>query len=42
MMDYGFTPGAVCDLFLLRRGYDDAQHGLKRKPKTDPAKAGLE
>jgi len=23
-------PGLVCDLFLLRRRYDDEQHGLRR------------
>ena len=25
------TPGAVIDLFVYRRRYDDEQHGIKRK-----------
>ena len=24
------TPGYLCDLFVLRRGYDDEQHGITR------------
>lgn len=24
------TPGFVCDLFVLRRKYDDEQHGITR------------
>lgn len=24
------TPGFVCDLFVLRRAYDDEQHGISR------------
>lgn len=29
------TPGFVCDMFLLRRRYDDEQHGIRRK-REDP------
>ena len=25
------TPGFLCDLFVLRRGYDDEQHGITRE-----------
>ena len=25
------TPGFLCDLFVLRRGYDDEQHGISRE-----------
>ena len=25
------TPGFLCDLFVLRRGYDDEQHGIIRQ-----------
>ena len=25
------TPGFVCDLFVLRRSYDDEQHGIVRE-----------
>ena len=25
------TPGFLCDLFVLRRGYDDEQHGIIRE-----------
>ena len=25
------TPGFVCDLFVLRRAYDDEQHGISRE-----------
>lgn len=25
------TPGELCDLFVLRRGYDDEQHGIVRE-----------
>lgn len=25
------TPGFVCDLFVLRRAYDDEQHGITRE-----------
>ncbi len=25
------TPGFLCDLFVLRRGYDDEQHGIVRE-----------
>ena len=29
-------PGLICDLFILRRRYDDEQHGIKReKPDID-------
>ena len=24
------TPGMLCDLFVLRRAYDDEQHGVQR------------
>lgn len=27
----GMRPGLICDLFLLRRRYDDEQHGIKRQ-----------
>lgn len=27
----GLEPGFVCDLFVLRRAYDDEQHGIIRK-----------
>ena len=25
------TPGELCDLFVLRRSYDDEQHGITRE-----------
>lgn len=25
------TPGMLCDLYVLRRRYDDEQHGIRRK-----------
>ena len=25
------APGFLCDLFVLRRGYDDEQHGITRE-----------
>lgn len=25
------TPGFLCDLFVLRRNYDDEQHGIRRE-----------
>jgi hypothetical protein len=25
------TPGELCDLFVLRRAYDDEQHGIVRE-----------
>ncbi len=25
------TPGFLCDLFVLRRAYDDEQHGITRE-----------
>ena len=25
------TPGFVCDMFVLRRSYDDEQHGISRE-----------
>ena len=25
------TPGFVCDMYLLRRSYDDEQHGIRRE-----------
>ena len=25
------TPGFLCDLYVLRRGYDDEQHGITRE-----------
>lgn len=25
------TPGFLCDLFVLRRAYDDEQHGIRRE-----------
>ena len=25
------APGFLCDLFVLRRGYDDEQHGIVRE-----------
>lgn len=28
-------PGAMLDLFVLRRSYDDEQHGIKRVKKDD-------
>ena len=28
-------PGAMLDLFVLRRAYDDEQHGIKRTNKGD-------
>ena len=24
------APGLICDLFILRRRYDDEQHGIRR------------
>lgn len=31
------TPGMVMDLYVYRRGYDDQQHGIRRK-KEQPLK----
>lgn len=36
------APGLLCDLYILRRRYDDTQHGIRRKPKDNPLKAGIE
>lgn len=36
------APGLLCDLYVLRMRYDDQQHGLKRKEKKNPLRAGLE
>lgn len=27
-------PGRICDLFVLRRMYDDEQHGIRRKKES--------
>ena len=24
-------PGLICDLYVMRMGYDDEQHGIRRK-----------
>lgn len=29
------TPGFVADLYIMRRKYDDEQHGLKRSSATE-------
>ncbi len=32
MADMGhLRPGFVCDLFVIRRNYDDEQHGIRRQ-----------
>jgi hypothetical protein len=35
------SPGLLCDLYIYRQRYDDAQHGVQRKKKTNPATAGI-
>lgn len=37
----GLTPGELCDYYVTRRIYDDVQHGIKRKKKTDAKDAGI-
>lgn len=29
------TPGFVADMYIMRRKYDDEQHGLKRSSATE-------
>ena len=30
---WALVPGLICDLYVLRQGYDDQQHGIKRVKK---------
>lgn len=30
------SPGLICDLYIYRLRYDDAQHGIRREREKDP------